>query len=50
MNLNVEVSLHNAFKAATAAQGVNMTDVLLDCIQQYVTKHSTQQPKKGRRS
>ena len=29
MNLNVEVSLHDAFKAATAAHGVNMTDVLL---------------------
>ena len=26
MNINVEVSLHNAFKAATAAQGVDMTD------------------------
>jgi hypothetical protein len=29
MNLNVELSLHNAFKTATAGQGKNMTDVLM---------------------
>ena len=47
MNLNVEVNLHNAFKSTTASQGLNMTDVLLEFIQNYVTKHS---PKpKGRR-
>ena len=47
MNLNVPVKLHNAFKAATAAQGENMTDVLLEFIKSYITKHS---PKpKGRR-
>jgi hypothetical protein len=28
VNINLEVSLHNAFKAATAAQGVDMTTVL----------------------
>ena len=28
MNINVEVSLHDRFKAATAAKGENMTDVL----------------------
>ena len=48
MNLNVAVDLHNAFKAATAAQGQNMTDVLLEFIEQYVSKHSSSQ-KKGRR-
>lgn len=50
MNLNVEVSLHNAFKAATAAQGENMTDVLLEFIEEYVRKHPTgaKPPKKGR--
>ena len=50
MNLNVEVDLHNRFKAATAAQGLNMTDVLLEFIEQYVSKHgqSAKQPK-GRR-
>ena len=47
MNLNVEVNLHNSFKATTAAKGLNMTDVLMEFIQNYVTKHS---PKpKGRR-
>jgi hypothetical protein len=47
MNLNVPVELHNSFKSVTAAQGENMTDVLLEFIQTYVTKHS---PKpKGRR-
>ncbi len=49
MNLNVEVALHDAFKAATAAQGQNMTDVLLKFIQDYVDKHGLQPVKKGRR-
>jgi hypothetical protein len=48
MNINVEVSLHDAFKAATAAQGVNMTDVLMQFIEDYVKKYGVQ-PKKGRR-
>jgi hypothetical protein len=48
MNLNVPVELHNSFKSATAAQGQNMTDVLLGFIQTYVSKYSS--PKqKGRR-
>ena len=47
MNLNVPVELHNSFKSVTAAQGKNMTDVLLEHIQNYVMKYS---PKpKGRR-
>jgi hypothetical protein len=52
MNLNVEVSLHNAFKAATAARGVNMTDVLLEFIEEYVrnrTPAALKPAKKGRR-
>jgi predicted HicB family RNase H-like nuclease len=48
MNLNVEVSLHNAFKTATAARGQNMTDVLLEFIQQYVAKNYPAGLKKGR--
>lgn len=48
MNLNVDLELHNAFKAATAAQGQNMTDVLLEFIEDYVKKHGVQ-PKRGRR-
>jgi ParG len=47
MNLNVDIELHNSFKSVTASQGKNMTDVLLEFIKEYVTKHS---PKpKGRR-
>jgi ParG len=45
MNLNVPVELHNSFKATTAAEGKNMTDVLLEFIKDYVAKNSP----KGRR-
>ena len=48
MNLNVPIELHNSFKSATAAEGKNMTDVLLDFIQDYVAKYSSAKPK-GRR-
>lgn len=48
MNLNVEAGLHDAFKAATAAEGKKMTDVLIEFIQQYVEKHPPQPTKKGR--
>jgi len=48
MNLNVPVELHNAFKAATAAHGLNMTDELLKYIQSYVDKYG-QSARKGRR-
>ena len=34
MNLNVPIELHNNFKSVTAAQGQNMTDVLLEFIQE----------------
>lgn len=47
MNLNVPVELHNSFKSITAAQGENMTDVLIEFIQQYVDRHSSKP--KGRR-
>lgn len=50
VNINVEVNLHNAFKAATAAQGVDMTTVLMEFIQEYVAAHgTTKSQKKGRR-
>ena len=45
MNLNVEVALHNRFKSTTAAQGLDMTTVLLEFIKSYVAKHAP----KGRR-
>jgi hypothetical protein len=40
MNLNVPVKLHNSFKSITAAEGQNMTDVLLEFIQEYVRRHA----------
>lgn len=47
MNLNVPLELHNQFKSVTAAQGENMTDVILEYIRNYVSKNA---PKpKGRR-
>lgn len=39
MNLNVETDLHNAFKAATAARGRSITEVLLEYIRNYVKKN-----------
>ena len=50
VNINVEVSLHNAFKAATAAQGVDMTTVLMQFIQNYVGKYESTTAKKSRRA
>ena len=49
MNLNVPLELHNTFKSVTAAQGQNMTDVLLEFIQNYVTKNSPRKPKERRK-
>ena len=49
MNLNVEMKLHNDFKAVTATQGKSMTDVLLEFIRDYVQKHRPQERRpKGR--
>ena len=51
VNINVEVSLHNAFKAATAALGTDMTTVIQEFIENYVAKHGPATPqKKGRRA
>ena len=47
MNLNVPIELHNSFKSVTAAQGQNMTDVLMEFIKDYVARHSRKH--KGRR-
>lgn len=49
LNINLELSLHNAFKAATAARGENMTDVLLDYIRDYVARYGITSKKQGRR-
>jgi hypothetical protein len=49
VNINLEVSLHHAFKAATAAQGVDMTTVLQQFIQNYVGKYESAAPKQQKR-
>ena len=49
MNVNIEINLHNAFKAATAARGADMTTVLQQFIESYVAKHGSVTSKKGRR-
>jgi hypothetical protein len=49
MNINVEVPLHDAFKAATAARGENMTDILMKFIADYVAKNAVAPKKKKAR-
>ena len=50
MNFNIPTGLHNSFKAAAAAQGLEMTEVLMAFIESYVAKHGYTTPqKKGRR-
>ena len=50
VNINIPIELHNSFKAATAAQGENMTDVLLQKIEEYVKKYGMASlARKGRR-
>ena len=49
MNLNVPIELHNNFKSVTASQGMNMTDVLLEFIQNYVDEHMAKSSRKGKR-
>ncbi len=39
MNLNVKSELHKQFKVATELNGLKMTDVLVDFIQDYVHKY-----------
>ena len=50
VNINIPTGLHNSFKAAAAAQGLEMTEVLMAFIESYVAKHGYTTPqKKGRR-
>jgi len=49
VNINIPIDLHNSFKAATAARGANMTDVLLESIKNYVGKYGSAPARKGRR-
>jgi ParG len=50
LNVNISEELHRSFKSATAAQGLEMTDVLLEFIQKYVAKNGLVAPKKSRRA
>jgi hypothetical protein len=50
MNINVPIGLHNAFKSTTAAQGRDMTIVLLQFIESYVVKYGTAPKPKSRRA
>jgi hypothetical protein len=50
MNINVPTDLHNAFKSKTAAQGLEMTVVLLEFIEKYVAKNGPVPAKKSRRA
>ena len=49
MNINVDATLHDEFKAATAARGENMTDVLLRYIADYVQKNLPRALRESRR-
>ena len=48
LNVHIDVELHNAFKAATAARGENMTDVILNFIEDYVARYDLR-PKKEKK-
>jgi ParG protein len=45
LNMNVPRDLHDAFKAATAAEGKQMTDVLMDYIRSYVERRPPAKPR-----
>ena len=47
LNMNVPRDLHDAFKAATAAEGKQMTDVLMDFIRKYVEQHPPERLRRG---
>ena len=49
LNVNISEELHRNFKSATAAQGLEMTDVLLEFIQKYVDKNGQSELKQQRR-
>ena len=50
LNVNISEELHRSFKSATAAQGLEMTDVLLEFILRYVAKNGLVTPRKSRRA
>ena len=39
MNVNIEETLHTAFKMAVVSERKNMTDVLIEFMRRYVADH-----------
>ena len=50
LNVNISEELHRRFKSATAAQGLEMTDLVLEWIQKYVDKNGPAPARKSRRA
>ena len=50
VNINIPTELHNSFKAATAAQGLEMTVVLMQFIEKYVAESGYALKRKSRRA
>ncbi len=50
LNVNISEELHRSFKSATAAQGLEMTDLILEWIRKYVDKNGLVAPRKSRRA
>ena len=50
LNVNISEELHRRFKSAAAAQGLEMSDLVLEWIQKYVDKYGLVAPKKSRRA
>ena len=49
LNMHVPRDLHDAFKAATAAEGKQMTDVLMEFIRAYVERAAKPRSRGGAR-
>jgi len=50
LNVNISEQLHRQFKSVSAANGLEMTDLILEWIQKYVDKNGLVVPKKSRRA
>ena len=50
LNVNISEQLHRRFKSLAAANGLEMTDLILEWIQKYVDKNGLVVPKKSRRA
>jgi predicted HicB family RNase H-like nuclease len=48
LNVNISEQLHRRFKSLAAANGLEMTDLILEWIQKYVDQNGLIARKKGR--